>query len=290
MCIKYYANASEYWDNNNFKNYEIKLIKTVREITPGANIEQHKAKPKYSNSYLKRVASDSQIELHKNEIMNRLNDEVEEAKRKEQEKEEKGEGGSESEDEDEEGLDDAKSSALFINDNSSDLNDFVKNNYYLSSPLLSSLYKNPDGNEEYLKNSEDAKIISPSPQPSIPSSKFRAKFQNQLSESQKQLDTSEFNRFGFNWVDEEQQKQNEATSNPSKPQRTSPLSRNKFMNSKSYKELLDNYCFFSSSNDENHSPDAELPYPNTSINGNGNGKPSSNGGGNSYTVSSFLGT
>ncbi|RLV90762.1 hypothetical protein JA1_004346 [Spathaspora sp. JA1] len=279
MCIKYYANSAEYWDNNNYKNYEIKLIKTVREISPSGGtgqIEQHATKPKYSNSYLKRVVSDSQLELHKNEIVNRLQDE-EEARRKEEEEDDDEE--EEDEEEGESGV--RKSKGMFINDNSSDLNDFVKNNYYLSSPLLSSLYKNPTDNEEYLKNSEDAKIISPSPQPSIPTSKFRTKFQNQMSENK--IDQSEVNKsLGFNWVDNE----NTDDTSPctTKPQGTSPLSRTRFMNSKSYKELLDNYCFFSSS-DPDHSPDSEFP-----TNTNGNDKSPSSSSGNSFTVSSFLGT
>lgn len=319
MCIKYYANSAEFWDNNEFKNYQIKLIKTTKGGEPPAvgKILEHTTKPKYSNAYLKRVQSDSQIELHKNEIIQRIEQENElhnhHGQQQQQEEEEE-----EDEDEDEEMLDvedeqtegtlvkqeegvsqeeanrERDRDALFLNDNSSDLNDFVKNNYYLSSPLLSSLHKNPDISEAYIKNTNDdaAKIISPSPQPTIPSNNYKAKFQSQLSGT-RPLDTTDFNKTGFHLIDDKMEIDEDT--------HRSPLAnRSKFLNSKSYKELLDNYCFFSSSSptDDDHSPDGSFnrgrakTNTKTSTNGNGHGKNGSSGEGRkeSYNVSSFLGT
>lgn len=284
MCIKYYANSSEYWDNNNFKNYEIKLIKTTKggqPPRPVGKIHEHTAKPKYSNAYLKRVKSDSQIELHKNEMIQQ----IEESNGKNSESDLSDEENQEENEANQEG----SGEAIFLNDNSSELSDFEKNNFYLSSALLSSLHKNPDMAEEYIKNTADAKVISPSPQPAIPNPKYKEKFQSQMSGSN--LLPSDVNKTGFYLIDDKMENADKEGDDARDPKilKSPHSSRSKFLNSKSYKELLDNYCFFNSgspTDDDDHSPDGSFPR----ANGNGNGTSNHINQNESFNVSSFLGT
>ncbi|EAZ63362.1 regulatory subunit for phosphoprotein phosphatase type 1 (PP-1), partial [Scheffersomyces stipitis CBS 6054] len=175
LCIKYVANNVDFWDNNGFKNYVIKLIKTIK--TPGSvasaikfnpKIQDHAKKPKYSSSYLKRIVSDSQIEL-------------------------KGK----------------KEDPFYVHDNSSsDVNDFVKNNFYMSSPLLSSYNNHASRNIKFNQKHGGTLPNFSSPKPAFSTG-------------------------------------NGEVSPDSSPDVIPQKSRD-FLNSKSYKELLDNYCFFSS--------------------------------------------
>ena len=199
LCIKYYANGREYWDNNNFKNYEIGLTKTSKNMNPnpkGSNskvINNHNKKPKYSSSYLKRRTSDSQLQVS-NTKKQELEDEMPVK---------------------------TDSTSFYLQDNSSsDINDFVKNNYYMSSPLLSSLNSTTKATPTFSKFDNflhDKAIEPPSPIPN-----YRKKFgQDNVSK----LDTSNFND----------------------TKRSPSPTKNPVLTSKSYKDLLDNYCFFSSS-------------------------------------------
>ncbi|CAI5757676.1 unnamed protein product [Candida verbasci] len=181
LCIKYCVDNQEYWDNNNFQNYKIKLTKTMNSNLPeqqqsNSKIQQHSSRPKYSSKYVKN---------HKQE----------------------------------------------------DNEDYEKNNYYITSPLLGSIQKNQD--DDLLRNTED-KSIKSKEQP-----KYKKTFRDQLKNS--------------NFNDELIPKIDPSIKNNNK--------KNNFLSSKSYKELLENYCFFNDTkiNEDNDKKD-------------------------SYSVSSFLGT
>ncbi|RCK55628.1 GSY2-interacting protein PIG2 [Candida viswanathii] len=301
MCIKYDTNHSEYWDNNNYKNYEVKLKRLLHHHprhnrqfhhnhpqTIGAQIQDHAKKPRYSNSYLKRVASESDIES----VMK----------------------SSETATEPESSSTITANNPTTTNNNNKDnlsnpseISDFVKNNYYLSSPLLSSLHKNPETDEYFVNSSRIASNNDANQNGN--QAKYKAKFQPHLSK----LDTSDFNR---NFVDDnlKQPKSITTKSNSNNnnnnnadtstkntsnstssvgPSITGLTNRNKFLNSKSYKELLENYCFFSSDTQEIDPLDSTNRNNSTSSSSSNtssaeeNDKITRNG---SFTVSSFLGT
>ncbi|KAK6457571.1 putative phosphatase regulatory subunit-domain-containing protein [Scheffersomyces xylosifermentans] len=295
ICIKYCANNTDYWDNNAFKNYEIKLVKTVKTSLNNFNpkIQDHAAKPKYSSSYLKRIVSDSQIELKKKQNKAEQKESVDNTEKKED--------------------------PFYLNDNSSsDRNDFVKNNYYLSSPLLSSY--NSSGNNA-AKNSGNSNlsssfnaadltdslpnknkiVISPTPIPSSPSG-YKIKFNEKHGGSLDNFNMST-GTFGTNGA-ERYTTGSPVNSNKSSEKQKEPAAVGpNFLNSKSYKELLDNYCFFSSSS--NNGDDTTIPtssdnyqHLSSPLNSHkppfsssstssteSNGAPKKNG---SFTVSSFL--
>ncbi|CAX44368.1 conserved hypothetical protein [Candida dubliniensis CD36] len=351
LCIKYETNNQEYWDNNGSKNYEVKLVRSFKQMPDvtkpfirknvgvvGTKIQEHARKPRYSNSYLKRVASDSAIATSMNSKSITESTAIEPAT-----------SGLESPSET--SIVDSSSGSS----NFSEISDFVKNNYYLSSPLLSSLHKSPDLSEDYFgQNSIKSPALTPE---NTSSAKYKTKFKPHLSK----LDTSDFNR---NFVDESlksdhgkqpsqlekeenqglgiksQQVNGKSDSHSSKSNKKqdstgskkkssslgpsfsglSAANRTKFLNSKSYKELLENYCFFSSNTASG--VDATItvgsngqPRTNNNNNNNGGGsrnsssssnsssesnnsKTSTNDGDenvkvareNSFTISSFLGT
>lgn len=178
LCIRYYANNQEFWDNNFHNNYLIKLIKIIniddnrkplpnRLTSQNSKIQDHFEKPKYSSSYLKRRSSDSEVE-----------------KKKEQASDDK----------------ESKKESIFTLDNQS--SDFLKNNFYLTSPLLS------------LYNNDENLVLNKKPNE-----------RNITLKSMDKVNTAKFNN----------QKVNTST---------------KFNHSQSYKELLDNYCFFNAKDHE----------------------------------------
>lgn len=344
LCIKYETNNQEFWDNNASKNYEVKLVRSFKQMPDvtkpfirknigvvGTKIQDHARKPRYSNSYLKRVASDSAIATTMNSKSTAEPTATEPATS---------------------GLDSPSESSIADSNsglsNFSEISDFVKNNYYLSSPLLSSLHKSPDLSEDYFgQNSIKSPALNPE---NTNSAKYKTKFKPHLSK----LDTTDFNR---NFVDEGlkldhdyKQLQNEEenqglgikskqvngksdlhTVDSNKKQEStaakkknslgpsfsglSAANRTKFLNSKSYKELLENYCFFSSNtasgvdtasigsngqprvNNNNGGSRNSSSSSNSSSESN-NGNSSSTSGDenskiareNSFTISSFLGT
>lgn len=308
MCIKYDTDNKEFWDNNSYKNYEVKLKRFLHHHphhnhhhhlhpqTIGTQIQDHAKKPRYSNSYLKRVASDSDIES----LMKSAESSTE------------AESSNDQNNKDEDNL-----------SNPSEISDFVKNNYYLSSPLLSSIYKNPDVTDDYFTSSCIASNRNGSGnnnnnKANESQAKYKTKFQPHLSK----LDTSDFNR---NFVDDNLRQPRSTTTTASKnnnnnndnnnsknatranksttskttnsatssvgPSITGVSNRNKFLNSKSYKELLENYCFFSSDNQEVDPIDSTNRNNSTSSSSSSSSeeteKITRNG---SFTVSSFLGT
>ncbi|KAL6453719.1 PIG2 GSY2-interacting protein PIG2 [Candida maltosa Xu316] len=318
MCIKYDANFHEYWDNNNFNNYEIKLKRSIiqppsrhprqqHQTLIGSQIQEHTKKPRYSNSYLKRVASDSDITIKSSSSASSSGS---------LSKHEPMEMDQDHDHDDDEDVD-------MQDPNSSEISDFVKNNYYLSSPLLSSLHKNPDITDDYFTNSKTNSNSSAannkngsyttttnnnSNNASSDHAKYKAKFQPHLSK----LDTSDFNR---NFMDDESKQSSSANNNGTsktttitnpKPIKTSTSTnlgpsftgltasnRNKFLNSKSYKELLENYCFFSSDTQDcdptttTSTTNSRNNSSSSSSSSEDNEKITRNG---SFTVSSFLGT
>lgn len=115
LCIKYTTQDLEYWDNNASLNYNLKLIKRLKTHT-SSKIEEHKLRPRYSSSYLKRRLSDSKIEVATPHLEGKP-----------------------------------------ITNQSPDTNDFVKNDFYMSSPMFSSLSSTSDGK---FKHSADS-LFSP---------------------------------------------------------------------------------------------------------------------------------
>lgn len=125
FCIKYNALSQEFWDNNNEKNYTVELVKTTKiqdHVVSNKQIRAHTAKPKYSSLYLRRRVSDSSIPLspsHPELTPPTLAS-----------------------------LGQKMTPGFFLRDLSvtdylhDDIEDgdFVKNNYYLSLPLLAGLY------------------------------------------------------------------------------------------------------------------------------------------------------
>lgn len=207
LCVRYVTEDHEYWDNNESKNYELKLIKKVKNPT-SSKIQEHARKPRYSSSYLKRRLSDSKLEVTPPQLEN-------------------------------------NSGAFYQNDNSSsDVNDFVKNDFYMSSPMFTALSSNSDGKFKLLPDSHISpemktnKSFSPSNQPA-------PIFLKNNNES---------------------------------PQGT--FADEKFkLNAKSYKDFLENYCFFSS-----HSTVDQDPI------GLGIDESNNEKGSPTFTVSSLLGT
>lgn len=74
LCIKYSTPHSEFWDNNQCRNYEFQLTKIGKKKTgkpvqvpsPGKQLtalQGHTKKPRYSSSYMKRRLSDSSLNI-----------------------------------------------------------------------------------------------------------------------------------------------------------------------------------------------------------------------------------
>lgn len=197
LCVRYSASGHEEWDNNDFKNYQIKLRKIIpvsaKKAEPKAPTmarskqEAHSKKPKYSSLYLKRIVSEPSLATAKPEQPK--------AKPK-----------------------------LYHHDNGSSDYDFVKNDFYLSSPLLSSL----NNKDELLY--DDQGRLSPH---ILRESMLRAKQNNTWSPPPDDASVS---------PDAEEP----ITMSPA-----SPKCPHRHLDSKSYKELLDSYCFFTTPGDEN---------------------------------------
>jgi hypothetical protein len=243
MCIKYSTKKGEFWDNNNWKNYGIKIIKLIKNhkksdlddlLLPNkltamnSKIQDHFEKPKYSNKFLKRRLSESDL---KKEMGNNDLNEVENKENNPQE-------------------------ILESHKPSNVSSDFVNNNFYLSSPLFS-LYNKLD---------QSTDIVSPI---------IKQNSTMEVEDEIKNKVNDENNKNGNNVTE---------MKNISKKMDFNKLP--KFTDSKSYKELLDNYCFFAtpkqvdSKNHDNKEKKTGDPAEGSSDNGT-NGK--------YYAVSSFLG-
>mmetsp|Transcript_5740 Transcript_5740/g.5686 ORF Transcript_5740/g.5686 Transcript_5740/m.5686 type:complete len:629 (+) Transcript_5740:71-1957(+) len=209
LCIKYTACSLEFWDNNDSKNYDLVLIKTTKPPrTSLSKIGAHNNRPKYSSSYLKRRSSDSKLEMQPKKPDENIEN----------------------------------SSSDFSNSN-----DFVNNDFYLLSPLLSSL-NNSNYENDFLHNYSTDTLTS-----------YRAPSKN-FSDCQDEVYDLESNK--------EDMKSREDDNS----------FRNNMLDTKSYRELLDTYCFFSSSpDDDTNSTDALLnassPRNSSSTNSSRNEKP-----------------
>lgn len=193
FCIKYNSGNLEFWDNNRFNNYDFKLVKTMdSSVVNNSKIQTHTSRPKYSSSYLKRRASDSNLQ-----DVTKVT---------------------------EEGPGEVSTSDFSSN------NDFVKNDFYLLSPLLSSLHNSLDGND-ILPNYSTDTLSSYTTQ----SKNFNERENESFDFESKQL--------------KENKDPNNGDNNPFK---------SSSLDSKSYQELLDTYCFFSTSPKENNSIDTPL--------------------------------
>lgn len=271
LCIRYNVPGNEFWDNNDGANYLIKLTKTVsshvndndtskvhhlaatslaRPTNPATKIQDHSQKPKYSSAFLKRRVSDSDIKNKHDDDSGSFN-----------------------------------TNKIYGHDNgSSDFNDFIKNNYYLSSPLLSSYNDRDDDVSTSITPKAHEVLSEPVAQPEPKPEPFKINFsigapEDDVPETKRNFSSSiSHNSFNKNYLD-----------------------------SKSYKELLDSYCFFTTpkhkgSSDFNmsYSPDdnsrhAYFDYNNSSsysknYGARNNSKDGSRGTGlSTHTVSSFLG-
>lgn len=272
LCIRYNIPGNEFWDNNENLNYLIKLTKTIstnakdeenkqphlpgtnltRPANPSTKIQDHSKKPKYSSSYLKRRVSES--DLKNKDAANK--------------------DGS------------FNGNKIYRHDNeSSDFNDFIKNNYYLSSPLLSSYNDRDDELTTSINSFTPQSNFSPDTNSHTPKMKPEASKINfnvgapedDVPETKQKFNSSSFSLNSFN---------------------------KNYLDNKSYKELLDSYCFFttpkhklSSESNTSYSPDdnsraAYFDFNNSSSYsknyGARNGKRNDDGR-NIHTVSSFLG-
>lgn len=200
MCVRYAVPGQVYWDNNGGANYAVRLEHRPPAIplTAKSKTPAHRSHPKYSSSFLKRVNSDLAI----------ANDRQANAAATKAE---------------------ANTTVptaapllptppfRFIRDNFRDL-DFDRNDYYLLSPLLTSL-----GSDalDIPRIKQGARAALPSPSPNL---RTRARVDEPVS----------------------------PTSAPTSPEISpapAPVSlthRNSAnIGSMTYKQLLDSYCFFS---------------------------------------------
>lgn len=173
FCVKYAANNQEFWDNNEFKNYSFDLTKKITNHKKSDLFDHyHNSVPPKNNSS-DSLSSQRQFKpRYSSSYLRRRSS-------------------------------DSKLSSL-----DSDA-DYVKNNFYLSSPLLSNY-----NNNNFKHNNDDELILQPntSTDTLIPNNNFLNS--NELNE----LDLKSLNSKIFN--------------NPAN------------YNSKSYQDLIDNYCFF----------------------------------------------
>lgn len=215
FCIKYVANNQEFWDNNNFQNYEINLVKIINNakgnegesklVNSKANGKPHGGlkgnskqdsphkssghiKPRYSSSYLRRRSSDSN--LH---------------------------------------------SSLERDA------DYVKNNFYLSSPLLSNYNAgnfNSDNFDSDTLNSDNLNSSSIS----VADSNLSNITSPDAYESSSSVNGIPSRDASASYPD--------SSNNLDLKSLNSNLYRDS-LSSKSYKELIDSYCFFNSNNTSN---------------------------------------
>lgn len=244
LCVRYASPDFEYWDNNDNKNYVIKILRFEKPVdTPAPKTkvpsaarskqQAHIKKPKYSSSYLKRIVSEPSLSK--------------------------------------------SAETSHASPKPAEYNDFELNNYYLSSPLLLSL-NNKDLDEHPFKNytrlARDV-VEKPTPSPAVRSA-TNLESVDPFSSSD---DLS---------PNEDEPRTHDVPKIPVSPKPT----RHKRIDSMSYKELLDSYCFFSAPAGENLSSTTLVlsDEPNMLYeNGHSDSQPNrSIEPDNAFTVSSFL--
>lgn len=203
LCVRYTTDDKEFWDNNNTMNYDLKLTKKLKNQST-SKIQEHSKRPRYSSSYLKRRLSDSKLEVTSPQLESSTN-------------------------------------SFYQNDNSSsDVNDFVKNDFYMSSPMFTSLSSH---SENRFKHSPDSLFSPP--------------INTHTSQSPLPQPAPMFLK-----------------SDSDSHERFTGQAGSSLLDSKSYRDFLENYCFFSSKDQDGTSES------NTE---KGSGSPT-------FTVSSLLGT
>ena len=242
LCIKYTTDDTEFWDNNGFKNYDIHLTKigskkdTPKQIPPAAGppptkqlkaLQTHTKQPRYSSSYLKRRSSDSTLE-----VKNHHHEDEEETKSDDQDPNvSNGSAGTtnatslNSPDAYFNSASPQVSSRIYGTNNSPFNYNFafsnnsalsIDNNNYQISPIISlqTDAKKPNFDDKFKLNADR-------PPPS------------DFDEGRRLSPTEEFSKL----------KDNKSASEPPSHQPV-PKGNNR-LDAKSYKELLDTYCFFS---------------------------------------------
>ncbi|KAI5961167.1 uncharacterized protein KGF55_004092 [Candida pseudojiufengensis] len=226
LCIKYYVSGKEYWDNNNYQNYHIKLIKhnnklkskklnnNFNDITnesssssfhnyfKDSKIQDHSKRPKYSSSYLKRNNSDSNIH---------------ETKQQQQQHQ-------------------IQNQPQQDDDNQNDF-DYIKNNFYISSPLLSSI-NNKSSSEKYRDEIEDAQTnLNNNNLKNSLTAPNKNQLDNSLSSNSKNILNLNLNTYQ-NQNSNQNSNQNQSNNNKSKISNSNDL-----IYKQSYQDILTKYCF-----------------------------------------------
>lgn len=211
LCIRYSSNNQDFWDNNNGSNYNIRLTKKIV-------IKKDDFKPPFNLSTPNQIQDHNKKPKYSSSYLKKRNSDSS-----------------------------IPDDHMFHNDNGS--SDFIRNNFYLSSPLLSSLdTKDVD---------HDLGLDHPK----------RPPLKSNLSQ---------------------QFPQTPPKPQPPQNQDTQSHFKRNFLDTKSYKELLESYCFFSTPRN--------IESPNSSyVNGapddgffNYNDSQRTTDGSNVSTVSSFL--
>lgn len=246
LCVRFATGDCEFWDNNDSKNYRIRLRRSEpaaasqqasqsaqsapEQMPSTARLKQqaHSRKPKYSLSYLKRIVSEPLLSKSGSSDLSS-----------------KGSANTSGSSEDlassaaNQSPHDLLSPATLesplagalraVQQIAHDYNDFEQNNYYLLSPLLLSL-KNKDGDDHPFGRSPHQKRAhherrSPLPALSYPASVLL---------------------IGASSLTDEVLPTDEASPAEETPAPVSPRpSRSRRVDLMTYKELLDLYCFFS---------------------------------------------
>lgn len=245
LCIKYVVKHTELWDNNKGENYkfilsrESKLSSGSSNLPEGARTKQeaHKTKPKYSSSFLKRVKSDSSLATQ--QVATPTNGQLISSQQ----------------------LSDETSTDVPVISSGSSSNasrDFENNNYYLSSPLLSSFTQNNYYTRPGKGTSNDTRQ----------NSECYLK-EKRTTDPETIPKTRDFH------PDNEPKALHQISSHSQEPM--------------SYKEFLESYCFFGSSFNDNSSKTTLVMSDGPSSHEEGAINAELSASGDSfYTVSSFL--
>ncbi|KAI5966661.1 hypothetical protein KGF57_000625 [Candida theae] len=245
LCIKYCAQGHEYWDNNRFRNYLVKLVKSrVSHHQPplapqqkhhfynlenkDSQLQDHNRRPRYSSSYLKRVESDSGINYN--------NPGVDESR----------DGGI-----DEEDNDDSDTITMDVSGGSStireNIEELLKNTG--DAQIKSNGSSSSSNNNKRNQNSTGSSSKPSQPRTGITNDPEKSSANLQVDLDLDSLDTvttttpkykSKFitNQFNLNSNSTAKSKGNLSTGRSN--------AFNSDLKSKSYKEILDSYCFFKS--------------------------------------------
>lgn len=207
LCVKYLVDGQVLWDNNKGKNYLFTLTKgsklkpALNELPETARTKQeaHEKKPKYSSSYLKRINSNTSKPREHENTGQLLNGTAKENSL-------------------------TMTSGNHLKNPPASSDDFECNNYYLSSPLFSSLTKKASD-----LGLQDEKLQNPSAELDTSFSLDRSESPETPKEPQKP--TRHF------LPDTESPSFSRMSENLNEPM--------------SYRDFLDSYCFFNANFKDN---------------------------------------